>query len=92
MPTRNVVLTEQQEDFIGVLVRSGRYSKASEVLREGLRLMERREVLEAAKPVSLRGRLDQAEQDAAAGRLVTYSPDLLDELDVDAEPFALDHP
>ena len=40
MPTRNVVLTDQQEAFLGGLVTSGRYQNASEVLREGLRLLE----------------------------------------------------
>ncbi|MGA7983207.1 MAG: type II toxin-antitoxin system ParD family antitoxin [Chromatiaceae bacterium] len=81
MPTRNVVLTAHQEAFIGELVRSGRYSNASEVLRESLRLMERRESLEAAKLDYLRGRLDEAERDALAERLVTYAPGLLDRMD-----------
>jgi antitoxin ParD1/3/4 len=85
MPTRNVVLTEHQEAFIGELVRSGRYSNASEVLCESLRLMERRESLEAAKLDYLRGRLDEAERDATAGRLVTYGPGLLDRLDREIE-------
>ncbi|WP_265302764.1 type II toxin-antitoxin system ParD family antitoxin [Verminephrobacter eiseniae] len=49
MPTRNVVLSEHQQDFVETLVQSGRYQNASEVLREGLRLVERREQLEAAK-------------------------------------------
>lgn len=49
MPTRNVVLTEQHEDLIDRLVKSGRYQNASEVLREGLRLVEQREALEAAR-------------------------------------------
>lgn len=40
MPTRNVVLTDQQENFVGELVDAGRYQNASEVLREGLRLLE----------------------------------------------------
>ena len=40
MPTRNVVLTEQQEVFVGEQVAAGRYQNASEVLREGLRLLE----------------------------------------------------
>lgn len=40
MPTRNVVLTEQQEVFVGELVEAGRYQNASEVLRDGLRLLE----------------------------------------------------
>ena len=49
MPTRNVVLTESQEEFVTELVRSGRYQNASEVLRDGLRLVEARETREAAK-------------------------------------------
>ena len=85
MPTRNVVLTEHQQAFIGELVRSGRYSNASEVLRESLRLMERRESLEAAKLDYLRGRLEEVERDAAAGRLVTYSPGLLDSIGEEIE-------
>ena len=38
MPTRNVVLTEHQEELIEALVKAGRYQNASEVLRDGLRL------------------------------------------------------
>ena len=40
MPTRNVVLTDNQDSFVGELVESGRYKSASEVMREGLRLLE----------------------------------------------------
>lgn len=40
MPTRNVVLTDKQEAFVGELVAAGRYQNASEVLREGLRMLE----------------------------------------------------
>lgn len=54
MPTRNVVLTEHQEGFIETLVKSGRYQNASEVMREGLRLVEAREAEEAAKLDALR--------------------------------------
>lgn len=39
MPTRNVVLTDEQSKLVDQLVRSGRYQNASEVLREGLRLL-----------------------------------------------------
>jgi len=57
MPTRNVVLTERQESLIEGLVQSGRYQNASEVIREGLRLVENREVDEAGTrwPVWHRG-------------------------------------
>ncbi|OAI29287.1 CopG family transcriptional regulator [Methylosinus sp. R-45379] len=54
MPTRNVVLTERQESLIEALVQSGRYQNASEVLREGLRLVESREIEEARKLEALR--------------------------------------
>ena len=49
MPTRNVVLTERHEKLIEALVESGRYQNASEVLRDGLRLVEQREAEDAAK-------------------------------------------
>jgi antitoxin ParD1/3/4 len=54
MPTRNVVLTKHQETLIETLVDSGRYQNASEVLREGLRLVEQREAEDAAKLAALR--------------------------------------
>jgi antitoxin ParD1/3/4 len=54
MPTCNVVLTERQETLIESLVESGRYQNASEVIREGLRMIENREVEDAAKLEGLR--------------------------------------
>lgn len=54
MPTRNVVLTEHQDAFIERLVREGRYQNASEVLRTGLRLVERDEAAHAVKVQALR--------------------------------------
>ena len=54
MPTRNVVLTARHEDIIEALVGSGRYQNASEVLREGLRLVEQKEAEDAAKLQALR--------------------------------------
>ena len=54
MPTRNVVLTKHQEELIEALVEAGRYQNASEVLRDGLRLVEQREAEDAAKLEVLR--------------------------------------
>jgi len=54
MPTRNVVLTDHQEKLIEKLVESGRYQNASEVLREGLRLVEQRNEEDNAKLKTLR--------------------------------------
>lgn len=51
------------------------------MLRDGLRLLQRREDEESAKLEALRGALDEAEAAAAAGDLVDYSPTLLEEID-----------
>ena len=48
MPTRNVVLTDRQSTMVDVLVESGRYQNASEVLRDGLRMVEQRHLEEIA--------------------------------------------
>lgn len=79
MPTRNVVLTAHHERVIERLVGSGRYQNASEVLREGLRLVEEREAREAAKLKALQqaAQVGFAEIDNARSRDV---PD--DELEV----------
>jgi antitoxin ParD1/3/4 len=49
MPTRNVNLTEHFDRFIDAGITSGRFSNASEVVREGLRLLEQREQEDKAK-------------------------------------------
>ena len=54
MPTRNVVLTKHQQSLIDGLVASGRYQNASEVLRDGLRLVEQHEAENAGKLKGLR--------------------------------------
>jgi antitoxin ParD1/3/4 len=54
MSTRHVVLSEHQEELIELLVRSGRYRDASDVLREGLRLVEEREADETVRLNALR--------------------------------------
>jgi antitoxin ParD1/3/4 len=87
MPTRNVVLTERQESLIETLVGSGRYQNASEVMREGLRLIEQRESEDAARLEALRdaarsgmAALDRGDfkEFADSDALVTYLGDLAD--------------
>ena len=46
----NVSLTDKLEDFVNQLVEQGRYRSASEVVREGLRLLEIRESQLQPKP------------------------------------------
>ncbi|MFJ2618389.1 type II toxin-antitoxin system ParD family antitoxin [Glutamicibacter sp. NPDC087344] len=75
MPTRNVVLTEHQHELIDGLVASGRYQNASEVLREGLRLVEARERLQALKLEALRRAIDTGVADLEEGRFTEVPPD-----------------
>lgn len=54
MATRSVLLNPHLEQVVNDLVVSGRYQSVSEVLREGLRLLEQREAEESAKAEDLR--------------------------------------
>ena len=54
MPTRNVVLTKRQAELIKTLVKSGRYQNASEVLRDGLRMVEQHAAEDAGRLKALR--------------------------------------
>lgn len=75
MATRNVVLSQHQHDLVDSLVKSGRYQNASEVLREGLRLLERQEREDAAKLVALREAAQRGWDDIEAGRYVDVRSD-----------------
>ncbi len=79
MPTRNLVLTDHQHEMIDTLVRSGRYQNASEVLREGLRLIEQREAEEAIKLEALRRAAQVGWDHLAAGRYRDVSDDDLED-------------
>jgi antitoxin ParD1/3/4 len=54
MPTRNINLTEHFDHFVENQVLSGRYSNASEIVREALRLLEEQEQEREAKLKALR--------------------------------------
>lgn len=79
MATRNVVLSDHQHEFVESLVQSGRYQNASEVLREGLRLVEERERLEGVKLKALRQAARQGWADVAAGRYTDVDDARLDD-------------
>ncbi len=50
----NISLTPELEKFVKDKVESGRYHSASEVIREGLRLLEEQEQLREVKLAALR--------------------------------------
>jgi antitoxin ParD1/3/4 len=72
MPTRNVVLTDHQTSLVEQLVASGRYQNASEVLREGLRLVEQREAEDAYRLEALRSAVQVGIDDIATGKFKTF--------------------
>ena len=72
MPTRNVVLTDHQADLVERLVASGRYQNASEVLREGLRLIESREAEDKVRLKALRDAARIGIADIDAGRFRSF--------------------
>lgn len=55
MPQRNVNLTDHFDQFIDATIASGRFSNASEIVREALRLLEQREREDEAKLKWLQG-------------------------------------
>jgi antitoxin ParD1/3/4 len=73
LSTRNVALTERQDELIDARVETGRSHNAREVLREGLRLSEQRDAEDAPKLSALRkaARIGWAAFDA--GRFTTAS-------------------
>jgi antitoxin ParD1/3/4 len=71
MPTRNVDLTDHFDSFIEDEVSSGQFNDASEVVREGLRLLEQRKHEDRAKLEWLRGAIQEGEDAYKRGEYVT---------------------
>jgi antitoxin ParD1/3/4 len=68
MPTRNVNLTEHFDRLVKSRVASGRFGNASEVVREGLRLLEQRDQEERAKLKWLGSAVSEGIEDVEDGR------------------------
>jgi len=66
MPTRNVNLTEELDRFVAARIQSGRYENASEVVRAGLRTLEREEREYEAKLAALRTAIDEGDASGIA--------------------------
>ncbi len=66
MPTRNISLTKQLDRFVAKKIASGRYENASEVIRAGLRTLEREEQQYQAKLTALRAALDEGDSSGIA--------------------------
>ena len=80
---KSVVLSAHFDDFIDRQIASGRFNNASEVVRAGLRLLERDE----SELEELRRLIKEGDDDIAAGRVYTYSSaqELLDDINSQSE-------
>lgn len=63
----NISLTPELDKFVHDKVASGRYHSASEVIREGLRLLEEQEQLREVKLAALR---DEIQKGLASGQSI----------------------
>ena len=66
MPTRNVNLTAELDNFVLSKIESGRYENASEVVRAALRTLEREEQAHEARLAALRSAIDEGDASGIA--------------------------
>ena len=64
----NVSLTPELESIVNQKVESGMYNSASEVVREGLRLLQQRDEMRETKLAALRAEIQKGIDDLEAGR------------------------
>ncbi|WP_295460739.1 type II toxin-antitoxin system ParD family antitoxin [uncultured Pseudomonas sp.] len=67
MPTRNILIPDPLSNEIDRLVESGRYQNASEVIRNGVRLLIQQEAMVSAKIEALRNATGSAIQQLEQG-------------------------
>lgn len=68
----NVSLSQEFEVFINEKVQSGFYNSASEVVREGLRLLKEQDELKKIRTEELKKEILRGVEDIRAGRFRTY--------------------
>jgi antitoxin ParD1/3/4 len=66
MPTRNVNLTDELDALVSNRVKSGRYENASEVMRAGLRALEREEKEHETRLLVLREAIQEGDASGVA--------------------------
>jgi antitoxin ParD1/3/4 len=70
----NVSLTDELEQFVQTQVKSGMYYSASEVIREGLRLLKEKDMLRQIKIDELRKEIQKGIE---SGTSVSFDPETI---------------
>jgi antitoxin ParD1/3/4 len=79
VPTRNISLTREQDEFIESIVRTGEYQNASEAIRDGLRALQQRRREDALKLERLRVQIQVGIDDLENGDFIE-----IEDADLDA--------
>ena len=74
MPTRNISLTDHFDRYVERQVSSGRYSNASEIVRDALRLLEEQAQEREAKLKALRQAAKQGFDEIDQGKGIVLKP------------------
>jgi antitoxin ParD1/3/4 len=78
MPTRNISLTPEQDEFIEKVVKAGEYQNASEAVRDALRALQQRRREDALKLKALRTQIKAGVDALERGEFIE-----IDEADLD---------
>jgi antitoxin ParD1/3/4 len=78
MPTRNINLTREQDEFVESVVRAGEYQNASEAIRDAVRALQQRRREDALKLERLRLRIEAGIDDLDGGRFVELADEELE--------------
>jgi antitoxin ParD1/3/4 len=79
VPTRNISLTREQDEFVESIVRAGEYQNASEAVRDALRALQQRRREDALKLDRLRVQIQAGIDDLEHGDFIE-----IDDADLDA--------
>ena len=71
----NVSLTKELENYVQDKLNSGMYTSASEVVREGLRLLQEHEMLRDAKLKALKSEINKGLNDVESGKVSSLDTD-----------------
>jgi len=79
VPTRNISLTQAQDEFVESIVRTGEYQNASEAVRDALRALQQRRREDALKLARLRQQIESGIADLENGDFIE-----IEDADLDA--------
>jgi antitoxin ParD1/3/4 len=71
MPTRNISLTTEQDEFVESVVKSGEYQNASEAVRDALRALQQRRREDELKLKALRAQIRAGAEAIKRGEFIS---------------------